>query len=156
MIQLRPGSSHTKYDDRPISTFIEPGNFAQEEAISASSDSPLLILAGPGSGKTTTLIKRCWGIYQKLISRGVIQDHFLVMTFSKNAAVETLSRLRRLADPSDSFYSSVEVSTFHSFSYKLINVYRNLLRFKIPPQLCSFQDACRLIKVSILKGWRFF
>jgi DNA helicase II / ATP-dependent DNA helicase PcrA len=76
---------------------------------------PLLILAGAGTGKTTTLCARvAW-----LIEQGVHAERILLLTFTRRAARQMLSRARALvaADASPRF---VIGGTFHSVAYRTI------------------------------------
>ena len=54
-------------------------------------DGPLLIVAGAGTGKTTTLASRVG----HLVERGVRPERILLLTFSRRAAREMLSRAER-------------------------------------------------------------
>src|SRR6476661_6272866 len=56
-------------------------------------DGPLLIIAGAGTGKTRTLVYRV----AHLIEKGVRPDRILLLTFTRRAAHEMLSRAERLA-----------------------------------------------------------
>lgn len=74
--------------------------------------SPLLILAGPGSGKTFTLSEKV----VQLIKNGLKPDRILALTFSEKAAGEMEERIERIIGSG----SGVEVSTFHSFCNNII------------------------------------
>jgi DNA helicase II / ATP-dependent DNA helicase PcrA len=67
---------------------IEDANPAQREAITTDAAS-VLVLAGPGSGKTATTIERI----RRLISDGVNPDEIVALTFTNAAARETEKRL---------------------------------------------------------------
>src|SRR5579862_264229 len=76
---------------------------------------PLLILAGAGTGKTTTLCARVgW-----LVEQGVAAERILLLTFTRRAAREMLARARALvaADATSRF---VVGGTFHSVAYRTI------------------------------------
>src|SRR6266536_2903835 len=65
-------------------------NDRQREAATAPADRPLLILAGAGSGKTATLSARvAW-----LIAQGLAPERILLLTFTRRAAREMLTRTR--------------------------------------------------------------
>jgi superfamily I DNA/RNA helicase/RecB family exonuclease len=77
---------------------------------------PLLVLAGPGTGKTTTLVE---AVVQR-VNEGASPDEVLVLTFSRKAAEELRQRIaarlgRTVAEPS--------ASTFHSFCYSVLRTY---------------------------------
>ena len=71
-----------------------------------------LTLAGPGSGKTSTLTGR----FVHLIRQGVDPARVLAVTFTKKAADEMRRRIVRLLElPSP---SSLHVMTFHAFAFR--------------------------------------
>ena len=95
-------------------------NESQLEAINHI-DGPALVLAGPGSGKTTVITRRT----KKLIEEGVSPDNILVVTFTKAAAVEMQERFTNLMNESDSNRNEiitypVSFGTFHSIFYRII------------------------------------
>jgi len=102
---------------RPLSppTSSESGpalNAAQAEAASHG-DSPLLIVAGAGSGKTRTLIHRV----AQLIQRGVPPQRVLLLTFTRRAAQEMLDRCQRLVGSAS---QHVQGGTFHATAHRLL------------------------------------
>ena len=68
-------------------------NLSQREAVTAGSDAPLLIIAGAGTGKTTTLAHRI----AKLVIDGADPRRILLLTFSRRAAQEMIRRAQRVA-----------------------------------------------------------
>lgn len=86
-------------------------NDAQRRAVTWG-EGPLLLLAGPGSGKTFTITKRI--LY--LLERGVPPEEILVITFTKEAAVAMQSRFRQLSNQ----FSPVNFGTFHSVFYHIL------------------------------------
>ena len=73
-----------------------------------------LTLAGPGSGKTSTLTGR----FVHLIRQGVDPARILAVTFTKKAADEMRHRIARLLElPSP---SGLHVMTFHAFAFRLL------------------------------------
>ena len=75
---------------------------------------PLLVLAGPGTGKTTTLVE---SVVDRIVNRGVTPDRVLVLTFSRKAAADL--RLRIAARQGRSVVTPM-VLTFHAFCYALV------------------------------------
>ena len=73
---------------------------------------PALVLAGPGTGKTTTLVGR----YVHLLRNGVDPGQIFVSTFTRKAAEELRRRIRRTAriDP-----KGLPIGTFHSYCFRL-------------------------------------
>src|SRR5207245_10918100 len=83
---------------------------AQRQAVLAG-DGPLLIVAGPGSGKTTVLAAR---IAHLVLVRGVGPASVLAVTFTRAAARELRHRLRGiLGDLAD----NVDITTLHALGF---------------------------------------
>lgn len=75
---------------------------------------PLLVLAGPGTGKTTTLVE---SVVSKLTVGGLSADSVLVLTFSRRAAAELRDRITaRLGRAA----VTPKVFTFHAFCFALV------------------------------------
>lgn len=81
-------------------------NFEQNQAV-IHSGTPLLVIAGPGSGKTRVIIERV----MHLVRSGIKPSEILCLTFSEKAAEEMKQRLEKLID-----ITEMEISTFHSFA----------------------------------------
>ena len=86
-------------------------NPAQRKAVTQA-DGPLLVLAGPGSGKTFTVTRRI--LY--LLERGVPPEKILVITFTREAAQ---SMQRRFQEVSRTF-QPVNFGTFHSIFFHIL------------------------------------
>ncbi|MDR1539091.1 MAG: ATP-dependent helicase [Clostridiales bacterium] len=87
-------------------------NKAQEEA-ARHKIGPMMVLAGPGSGKTTVLIHRVLN----LIESGVNPDSILVISFTKASTEEMKQRFLSLCPIKG---SRVAFSTFHALFYRII------------------------------------
>jgi DNA helicase II / ATP-dependent DNA helicase PcrA len=87
-------------------------NAAQADA-AVHGDSPLLIVAGAGSGKTRTLIHRV----AALINRGVHPGRILLLTFTRRAAQEMIGRCERLVGSAS---QQVQGGTFHGVAHRLL------------------------------------
>src|ERR1043165_6016380 len=74
---------------------------------------PLLIIAGAGTGKTRTLIHRV----AHLLATGVSPERILLLTFTRRAAQEMLSRVERLVGTQS---GRVQGGTFHSTGHRLL------------------------------------
>src|ERR1051325_5312512 len=83
---------------------------AQQEAVSHF-EGPLLILAGPGSGKTRVITRRV----AHLLQQGVRPGNILAITFTNKAANEMRQRVEALVPG-----CRVWISTFHSLGARLI------------------------------------
>lgn len=75
-------------------------------------DGPMLVLAGPGSGKTTVLLCRI----HRLLERGLAQpEEILALTFSRAAANEMRDRFREAYGT-----AGVSFGTFHSIFFRIL------------------------------------
>ena len=104
---------------RPITKYRYENIFQklneQQKLIIDDKDSrAIMILAGPGSGKTRVLVHK---IASMVLIEDVKPEYFMMLTFSRSAVREFKSRLHKLID--DSVYD-MEISTFHSFALKII------------------------------------
>ena len=88
----------------------------QQAAAATHGDGPLLIIAGAGTGKTRTLVYRV----AHLIERGVPAERILLLTFTRRAAQEMLSRAERLVGGNS---KRVHGGTFHATSHRLLRRY---------------------------------
>jgi DNA helicase-2/ATP-dependent DNA helicase PcrA len=91
-------------------------NAAQKKAVDAI-DGPVLVIAGPGTGKTQLLSTRVANILQKTDTDA---SSILCLTFTNKAATNMRERLNQLIGPSSRY---VVVRTFHSFAAELMNNY---------------------------------
>jgi len=90
--------------------YLEGLNEAQRQAASHV-EGPLLVLAGPGSGKTRVVTHRI----AHMIARGVRPESIVALTFTNKAADEMRQRLAALTGP-----QPVEMGTFHRFAARLL------------------------------------
>lgn len=103
-------------------------NPQQLEAILAT-DGPVLIIAGPGSGKTFTLVER---IVYLITQKGVAPESLFVVTFTDKAARELTTRIsNRLAELGIQFnLNEMYLGTFHSICLRLLEDFREFTRLK--------------------------
>ena len=88
-------------------------NDAQEEIVTAPKDRNLLVLAGPGSGKTRVVVHRC--AYLLRVER-IQPEHVLVICFNRSSMHELRVRLRDLVGD---LAREVAVHTYHSLALRL-------------------------------------
>ena len=103
-------------------------NPQQLEAILAT-EGPVLIIAGPGSGKTFTLVER---IVYLITQNGVAPESLFVVTFTDKAARELTTRIsNRLTELGIKFnLNEMYLGTFHSICLRLLEDYREFTRLK--------------------------
>ena len=102
-----------------------------QQAVVAHAGGPLLVLAGPGTGKTTTMVE---AIVDVVEHRGVRPDQVLALTFSRKAAEQLRDRVttrlgRTLGTPL--------AATFHSFAYSLVRAHAATDAYTAPLRLLS-------------------
>ncbi|MBU3869730.1 ATP-dependent helicase, partial [Streptomyces sp. 4503] len=111
----------------------EPGSLpvldARQRAVVEHRGGPLLVLAGPGTGKTTTLVEAV----ARRVREGADPERLLVLTFSRKAAVELRDRMAaRLGGA-----SAPRATTFHSYCYALVRAHQDVDLFVDPLRLLS-------------------
>ncbi|MFB9311722.1 ATP-dependent helicase [Nocardioides plantarum] len=103
----------------------------QQQAVVDHRDGPLLVLAGPGTGKTTTLVE---AIVDRIDGGHASPDGVLALTFSRKAAEQLRDRVTaRLGRTMSTGLSS----TFHSFAYGLVRRYSPADLYVSPLRLLS-------------------
>jgi DNA helicase-2/ATP-dependent DNA helicase PcrA len=100
----------------------------QQSAIDAT-EGPLLIIAGPGSGKTFTLVER---IVNLILNHGAEPEALLVVTFTDKAARELTTRVsNRLLELGISFnLNEMYLGTFHSICLRMLKDHREYTRLQ--------------------------
>ena len=86
---------------------------AEQAAAARHGSGPLLVIAGAGTGKTRTLVYRV----AHLIERGFASERILLLTFTRRAAHEMLSRAERLVGSAS---TRVQGGTFHATGHRLL------------------------------------
>ncbi|NUU20898.1 MAG: UvrD-helicase domain-containing protein, partial [Streptomycetaceae bacterium] len=108
----------------------------RQRAVVAHPGGPLLVLAGPGTGKTTTLVEAV----ADRVARGTLPEEILVLTFSRKAAGELRDRIAtRLRGGGGAPLGGAlpTATTFHSFCYALVRQYQPPELFTYPLRLLS-------------------
>ncbi|MCH0541313.1 ATP-dependent helicase [Streptomyces sp. MUM 203J] len=109
---------------------------AAQRAVVDHPGGPLLVLAGPGTGKTTTLVEAV----ASRVEQGADPDRILVLTFSRKAAVELrdrmTARLRGARGPRGPV-TPPQATTFHSYCYALVRAHQDAELFAEPLRLLS-------------------
>ncbi|MFZ4580546.1 MAG: UvrD-helicase domain-containing protein, partial [Myxococcota bacterium] len=101
---------------------------AQQAAVAAT-EGPVLIIAGPGSGKTHTLVAR---IVHLVTDCGVAPEEILVSTFTDKAAAELVSRVSTALGAAGVAVNLNEmlIGTLHSLCLRLVDEHREFTRLK--------------------------
>ena len=123
----------------PDADLLAPLTAPQREAVTHV-DGPLLILAGPGSGKTRVVTHRI----AYLLRQGIHPRSILALTFTNKAADEMRSRLDRLAPR-----QSVWMGTFHRFGARLLRQYSSLDGLAENYSIYDVADSREILKGAI-------
>lgn len=109
-------------------TLQSKANPQQLEAI-LTTEGPVLIIAGPGSGKTFTLVER---IVYLITQKGAAPESLFVVTFTDKAARELTTRIsNRLTELGIKFnLNEMYLGTFHSICLRLLEDFREFTRLK--------------------------
>ena len=125
-----------------------------QQAAVTYGEGPLLILAGPGSGKTRALTHRAAYLIKE---KQVPPENILLLTFTNKAADEMKIRLQKLLVPSVNSINSVNsvslpfAGTFHSFCARVLRRYGQAIG--IPPGFTIYDtsDQKEAIKQTLRK-----
>ncbi|MEU7724314.1 ATP-dependent DNA helicase [Streptomyces sp. NPDC040724] len=118
---------------------------AAQRAVVDHTGGPLLVLAGPGTGKTTTLVEAVTA----RVEAGADPARILILTFSRKAAVELRDRAAlRLGGA-----RAPQATTFHSFCYGLVRSHQDTDLFADPLRLLSGPEQDVMVR-TLLEGQR--
>ncbi|UQA93232.1 ATP-dependent helicase [Streptomyces halobius] len=137
-----------------------PALDAAQRAVVDHRHGPLLVLAGPGTGKTTTLVE---SVAQR-VRAGGDPERILVLTFSRKAAVELRDRLASRLGSSEGQPEGLpakggggprvgvpQATTFHSFCYALVRAHQDAELFADPLRLLSGPEQDLVVR-ELLEG----
>ena len=122
-----------------IDQLLEPLNAAQRDAVQHV-DGPMLILAGPGSGKTRVITHRI----AYLIAQGVPSHCVLALTFTNKAADEMRDRLGNLVPRHKTW-----TGTFHKFCARILRIHAPLVGLSENFTIYDTGDSKKVIKQAI-------
>ena len=128
-VQLSPGSRD-----------LLAGLDGDQRQATEVADGPLLIVAGPGSGKTRTLIHR---LAHLITSHGVPPGGCLAVTFTRRAADEMRSRLRTLLPD---LWAEVPLHTFHSLGLTILREHWNAAGLQRGFRVASEAERLQLLR----------
>lgn len=125
-------------DDKNVQAHPSRPDPSQERA-AAQRGSAFQLQAGPGTGKTKTLVKRVLS----LLAESVEAASILVLTFSNRAAGELAERLAT-AVPEEA--PRIWIGTFHAFGLDLVRRYHDALGLPSDPALFDRSDAIEVLE----------
>ncbi len=119
-------------------TYLDELNAAQREAATCAGGA-VLVIAGAGTGKTKTLACRvAW-----LIGQGVAAERIMLLTFTRRAAAEMLSRAGKITGAGAS--AKVWGGTFHATANRLLRQYGRALGLGLEFTVMDASDAADLM-----------
>ncbi|RMF38949.1 MAG: DUF3553 domain-containing protein [Chloroflexi bacterium] len=133
-------------DPSPILNGLNP----QQRAAVTAPDGPVLVLAGPGSGKTRVLTHRVAYLVRE---RGLSPYRIMAVTFTNKAAREMRERLEALLSPAD--VRRLTVGTFHATCARILRreaevlgLSRNYVIFDAADQLALIKQVLRTLNLD--------
>ena len=128
------------FDEGKNGQFLDELN-AEQRAAATHAGETLLILAGAGTGKTTTLCSRvAW-----LMAQGVPAERILLLTFTRRAAREMVERARTLAERVAPDAGRIVGGTFHSVAHRIVRVHATPLGLDAGFGVLDASDAADLL-----------
>ncbi len=92
----------------------------QQRTVCLHLDGPVLVIGGPGSGKTTVIRHR----YEQLVKNGVDPENILLTTFSREAVAELRERI------ATDMGGGTNIGTIHSIFYKIVREYYSTVGYQ--------------------------
>lgn len=128
---------------------LEGLNKAQRQAAEHRSG-PLVVLAGPGTGKTKLIVHR---VAHLILERGVTPEQIVALTFTVKACEQMRQRLAELLRSAGAEHGAaanrVNVHTYHGFGYRLIRRFADRLGLPSRPELIDSAQRKRLLRELI-------
>ncbi len=139
ILRIYPARPHTNVasDRRDFAAELNP----EQAAAALHGDGPLLIIAGAGTGKTRTLVYRV----AHLIDRGIPAERLLLLTFTRRAAQEMLTRAETLVGGTS---KRVHGGTFHGTAHRLLRKYGELAGLQKDFMIMDQGDSADLMQLS--------
>jgi len=135
--------------DQEFSNYYNKLNEKQLEAVNAL-EGPVMVIAGPGTGKTQILAMRIANILQKT---QINPTNILCLTFTSSGVQAMKQRLLQIVGPTS---YQIHVHTFHSFCNEIINLYpEKFLTAKKLNQLTGLEQISLIQKILTAKNYQF-
>jgi DNA helicase-2/ATP-dependent DNA helicase PcrA len=120
----------------------------EQRAAAEITDGPLMIVAGPGTGKTRTLTHR---LAHLIADGGIAPDACLAITFTRRAAGEMRERLRQLLG----YHADrLAVMTFHALGLSILEEHGERVGLKSPVRVASQASCIELLQKALGVGGR--
>ena len=123
----------------PDPEFVSSLNDQQRLAVNTT-EGPLLVLSGAGTGKTKVLTTRLANLIYKRLAK---TSEILAVTFTNKAALEMKQRVEKILNvPVEGMY----IGTFHSIGVRLLRKHADLINLKSDFTILDTDDQLRLLK----------
>ncbi len=139
-----PATPVTSAPQPPLVTGSVLDGLDPDQRAAATAPGPLLIIAGPGTGKTRTLTHR---IAHQVLDQGTPAAQFLAITFTRRAAQEMRDRLAALCPGQN---AEPTVTTFHGLGLRILREHHAAAG--LPAQFSVADDPARLAAATELTG----
>ena len=114
----------------------------QKNSVTSQVDRPLIMYAGPGFGKTRTLISRIAFLLENYFQ----SKQILVLTCTRKAASEIRERLINYVGPES---DGISVCTFHEFCYQVLKDDSNIVGLEKDFKVASGREQYNCLKVAL-------
>ena len=122
-------------------SYLDELNESQRDAV-ITTDGPLMVIAGAGSGKTRVITYRIAYLIENICA----PKNILAVTFTNKAAKEMKERALKIVGDGA---SEVTLLTFHSFCHKVLRKYAYLLGLKNSFEILDEDDSKKYIKDAL-------
>lgn len=143
LAQLTAPLALPSLDRTPPEKSLAAGLDSSQEAAAHAESGPLLVGAGPGTGKTRTLTARVLFLVRE---KGVRPDNILALTFSRKAAEEMRERI---AAEDEEIAARAAITTFHSYGLDLLRRHWRVAGLPPRPLLLAEAEAFALMERRI-------
>jgi DNA helicase-2/ATP-dependent DNA helicase PcrA len=127
--------------DHPSGEALNPAQLAATE----HEGGPLVLVAGPGTGKTKTIVHR---ILRLVRERGVSPRAITAITFTKKAAGELRERLSALLGEDG---DRVEAMTFHALGQQLLSAFGGDIGLRTPFEIADEEASLAVLKLALAR-----